>query len=369
MNHRDSIDILSKSYVRGDMLHSSGLRGYPEIMQQLGIDPLPLLLKQGLQLSELQDDTKWISQRALIQLLEDSAQQGNCADLGLRLSTYQDITILGVLGMILQSATSLREVIKYSSDLLFLHGSALRLYMNEHVTTDLIERSQDMVEIVYDIQLSDASNMINKRQAMDLGLAVCHSVLRYLFAENYQLLKVTLPHSPIASRNVYKRFFNAEIVPDQKYAALYLHKNMLNVQLNGADQGLREIVDGYLERSFRNHKDSIVNRVRHAIRIHLSSPKANKSEIAQMLAMHPRSLQRKLSNAGTSFEMIKDELRKQLLLQYLVDSRVSLSQIAVVLGFSEQSALSRACKNWFGMTPRELKAKAMSGQQFDGLRS
>ena len=362
MKYSDSVNYIAQKHVFSDKVHSSGLRGYPEIMQQFGVDPVPLLKKYGLQLSELQDDKKWISQCALIQLLEDSSQQANCADLGLRLSTYQDISILGVLGVILQSATTLREVIKYSSDLLFLHGTALRLYMNEHVTTDLSGRSQDMVEIIYDIQLSDASNILSKRQTMDLGLAVCHSVLRYLSAENYQLLKVTLPHSPIAPLNIYKRFFNAEVIPNQKNAALYLHKNMLNVQLDSTDQGLREIVDSYLERSFRNHKDSIVDRVRHALRINLSGPKANKVDIAKMLAMHPRSLQRKLNEAGVSFEEVKDQLRQQLLLQYLTETQVSMNQIASVLGFSEQSALSRACKKWFGVTPRELKARATSAQ-------
>ena len=61
-----------------------------------------------------------------------------------------------------------------------------------------------------------------------------------------------------------------------------------------------------------------------------------------MLAMHPRSLQRKLDEEGTSFEQIRDKLRQQLLLQYLADSKASMSQIASVQGFSEQSALSRA---------------------------
>ncbi|MGL6035484.1 MAG: helix-turn-helix domain-containing protein, partial [Acinetobacter johnsonii] len=46
----------------------------------------------------------------------------------------------------------------------------------------------------------------------------------------------------------------------------------------------------------------------------------------------------------------------------LADSKASMSQIASVQGFSEQSALSRACKNWFGVTPRQLK-KLRSGLQ------
>ena len=369
MLHADSWNIARNKKVHQDVVHSSGLRGYIDVMQQLRTDPTPLLEKHDIPLADLENDNAWIKHLSMIKLLEESSQLANCPDLGLRISVHQDIGILGVLGVIMQSATTFREMIKYSSDLLFLHGTAIQLYLNEQVTIELLEQDNDMLELVFDIQLNRCTQTVSKRQSIDLGLAVCHRVLTFMCGEQYQLLKVALPHSPLASLNVYKRFFNAEVIEGQKHAALYFHKNMLNIELNRADRGLREIVDSYLEQSFRNHHGSLVDRVRHAIRIHLSSPKANKSEIAQMLAMHPRSLQRKLSNAGTSFEMIKDELRKQLLLQYLVDSRVSLSQIAVVLGFSEQSALSRACKNWFGMTPRELKAKAMSGQQFNGLRS
>ena len=111
MNQEDSIAVQYPRNIHEDMVHSSGLRGYLEVMQHLGIDPMPLLAKYGIQLAQLQDDNAWISHTALIQLLEESAQQANCADLGLRISQYQDIGILGVLGLILQSASTLHEVI------------------------------------------------------------------------------------------------------------------------------------------------------------------------------------------------------------------------------------------------------------------
>lgn len=355
MNQDDSSEVEYPKNIHDDMVHSSGLRGYLEVMQQLGVDPMPLLIKHGIQLAQLQDDNAWISHTALIQLLEESAQHAKSADLGLRISQYQDIGILGVLGLILQSASTLHEVIKYSSDLLFLHGSALRLYINDRARTDIFEPNSNIVELIFDIQLHDATRILSKRQTMDMGLAVCHRVLRYLSGERYQPLRVALPHSPVAPLNVYKRFFHAEVMIDQQHAALYFHKDMLNITLDSIDHGLREIVDSYLERSFRSHQGSFSDRVRHAIRIHLSGPKANKTDIANMLAMHPRSLQRKLDEEGTSFEQIRDKLRQQLLLQYLADSKASMSQIASILGFSEQSVLSRACKNWFGVTPRQLK--------------
>ncbi|MFM2333485.1 MAG: hypothetical protein RIQ74_2332 [Pseudomonadota bacterium] len=250
MNQEDSIAVQYPRNIHEDMVHSSGLRGYLEVMQHLGIDPMPLLAKYGIQLAQLQDDNAWISHTALIQLLEESAQQANCADLGLRISQYQDIGILGVLGLILQSASTLHEVIKYSSDLLFLHGSALRLYINDRVSTDAFEPSSDIVELIFDIQLHDATHILSKRQTMDLGLAVCHRVLRYLSGERYQPLRVALPHRPL---NVYKRFFHAEVMIDQQHAALYFHRDMLNITLDSIDHGLREIVDSYLDRSFRSH--------------------------------------------------------------------------------------------------------------------
>jgi len=168
---------------------------------------------------------------------------------------------------------------------------------------------------------------------LDLELVVCHRVMNYLSGDHDQLLKVALPLMPIVSLNVYKRFFHAEVMKGHQNAAFYFHKDMLNNTLDSIDHGLREIVDSYLERSFRSHQGSFSDRVRHAIRIHLSGPKANKTDIANMLAMHPRSLQRKLDEKGTSFEQIRDKLRQQLLLQYLADSKASMSKSLLCWGF------------------------------------
>ena len=74
MNQDDSIAVEYLRNIHEDMVHSSGLRGYLEVMQHLGIDPMPLLAKHGIQLAQLQDDNAWISHTALIQLLEESAQ-------------------------------------------------------------------------------------------------------------------------------------------------------------------------------------------------------------------------------------------------------------------------------------------------------
>ena len=74
-----------------------------------------------------------------------------------------------------------------------------------------------------------------------------------------------------------------------------------------------------------------------------------------MLALHPRTLQRKLAQEGSSFDAIKDDIRKELSLQYLWQTDISMSQLTDILGFSEQSTLSRATKRWFGLPPKQLR--------------
>lgn len=77
--------------------------------------------------------------------------------------------------------------------------------------------------------------------------------------------------------------------------------------------------------------------------------------IADRLAVHPRTLQRRLATEGTSCQDVIDRERRTLAAQYLAEPRLRLGQIASLLGYTEQSALNRSCRRWFDMTPRECR--------------
>lgn len=73
------------------------------------------------------------------------------------------------------------------------------------------------------------------------------------------------------------------------------------------------------------------------------------------LGLSVRSLQRRLNDAGVSFSMLRDETRMREALILLTESRLSLAELALRLGYSEESAFSRAVKAWWGQGPRELR--------------
>ena len=80
--------------------------------------------------------------------------------------------------------------------------------------------------------------------------------------------------------------------------------------------------------------------------------------MARALNLSQRSLQRKLSERGTTFRQVVDDTRKQLAQQYLKDSMLSVSEIAYLLGFAEVSSFSRAFRRWTGQPPRGLPGRA-----------
>jgi AraC-like DNA-binding protein len=77
--------------------------------------------------------------------------------------------------------------------------------------------------------------------------------------------------------------------------------------------------------------------------------------IAKQLGYAPRTLQRKLQEAGTSYHTLLDEMRQELSFYYLRDAQIAVSEVAFLLGFSETSAFHRAFKRWTGTSPGEFR--------------
>jgi AraC-like DNA-binding protein len=78
-------------------------------------------------------------------------------------------------------------------------------------------------------------------------------------------------------------------------------------------------------------------------------------EAAGALFMSSRSLTRKLSKEGATFQSIKDELRRDLAIEQLVKTRDSISQIASKVGFENLPSFHRAFHSWTGSTPNAYR--------------
>src|SRR6516165_186868 len=95
----------------------------------------------------------------------------------------------------------------------------------------------------------------------------------------------------------------------------------------------------------------------------LPTGRVQMAAVARQFGMSERSFKRHLAQEGTTFGEILDRVRNRLALRYLEDRRMSLQQIAWLLGYSEIGAFNHAFKRWTGTSPgraRDLKALSAS---------
>ena len=90
---------------------------------------------------------------------------------------------------------------------------------------------------------------------------------------------------------------------------------------------------------------------------HLCSGEVSEDAMAEQLHMSRRTLQRKLAKADLTYQKLVDDTRRDLAMRHLEDPRHSVTDVTFLLGFSQQSAFTRAFKRWTGMSPSEYRAQ------------
>ncbi|MFY7865301.1 AraC family transcriptional regulator ligand-binding domain-containing protein [Roseateles sp.] len=104
---------------------------------------------------------------------------------------------------------------------------------------------------------------------------------------------------------------------------------------------------------------AIVQAVRECIRTQLRHDRAQLPAVATALGLSVRTLQRRLAEAEASFTALVEAVRREQVQVLLRDPQLSLTEIAFLLGFSEQSNFNHAFRGWFGCTPAAWRSRAV----------
>lgn len=110
--------------------------------------------------------------------------------------------------------------------------------------------------------------------------------------------------------------------------------------------------------SLRGRDDEPLAPFREALRACLTSGDAQAEALARRLGMSLRTLHRRLAALGATYQTLLDDERRELACRRLREPRLSVGEVAWLLGYSEQSAFLRAFKRWTGATPTEFRARA-----------
>lgn len=329
------------------LVRSASLYGYETLARSLGVNAAAELQRAQLSLAEISNPDALVPYTALIALLERTAGVAQCADFGLQLSLIQDLGVLGPVAVAVRHAATLGEALQLASRYLFVHSPAACFSVLP------VNGSSDWVDLTFAIDLPELPSCA---QTIELSLGVMRQGIRLVSQGRVHPTLVCLPHSRVGPLHSYAKVFDCECRFEMPLAALRIPASALQQPLPEHNPLLMQMALSYLEQNFNAGAPNVTQQVRVMLRRVLRAGKTAQTDIAAMLALHPRTMQRRLKEEGQSFDSILDSVRKEQLRQLLSQSHSPpLSQIASMLGYSEQAVLTRSCRRWFGMPPSALR--------------
>jgi len=145
------------------------------------------------------------------------------------------------------------------------------------------------------------------------------------------------------------RAYRIEASPDfLQQPALFGEEDLYRVTLELARNRLMDL----------RGEDRFLNRVREVVLQQLPGGLPKIRQVAAQLDMSSRTLQRRLGERNLRYQKLLDEVRRELAQQLLENRELRLQEIALYLGFNDQSAFQHAFRRWEGVSPGEYRRNA-----------
>jgi AraC-like DNA-binding protein len=225
---------------------------------------------------------------------------------------------------------------------------------------------QDVAEIVLEVRGDRTEVWQRELRSVWIPPAVTENALanlivigRHLTGHAVLPLRVEFRHPAPSYQSEHARVFGCAVRFEAARDAVVLRTADLDLPLTNADPTLCSILDRHAQHLLDELPPtaSFGARVREMVAHALKDENPTAARLARKLRMSPRTLRRRLKDEGTTYEEVVDELRRALTERYLDHPDMSLSQIALLLGYSDTSAFRRAFRRWHGSSPATYRRR------------
>jgi AraC-like DNA-binding protein len=337
-----------KSAEAFDIVHDRMLCFFPDLVEKLGGNPNQLMAAAGLDAGDHARCDPCVAYRQVLHLMERAAETLRCADFGMRLATLQSGRMFGPLGQVMRNSRTFGEALDYVSK----HGGALSMAARFWLTRRPAEAA---VFAGHDILLD---GIPHKTQAVEQMLLLGHLSAIEITGGRVRARKVHFRHQPVSSPMIYRRYFGCDVCFGQQADGVVYLERDLAAPVVDPDVGLYDIATSFIDATLRRRRPLFQGQVRSVVMQLLGGERCRSDCVAAELNLHPQTLLRRLKEEGTSFQKIKDEVRRDLMLYYVQQTDLEFTYISERLGFAEQSVMTRLCRRWFDLSPTQLRAQA-----------
>jgi AraC-like DNA-binding protein len=307
-----------------------------------GCNSAALLAEAGLEPKSLAGPTARCPVTYTLQLWKVALQATGDPAFGLKVASHIKPTSFHAMSYGMSASSTLKEAFQ-------------RAQRYCHVASDAVDYEFYLRGSEYHFIIAPTTDLGDAPIDAIVGLYV--RMCRSMLGREYSPLRIEFRRSQPARIDDFVSLLRTPLLFDAPQTRLVLDRESIERPLDGGNPELARHNDAIaLEYLSRLERDNIEVRVREVLTQRLSRGEPSQEDIAEILNMSARTLQRKLGDRGTTYKEILDDTRRALALAYLSAPRHSVSDVTFLLGFSAGSCFTRAFRRWTGQSPSDWRA-------------
>jgi len=266
---------------------------------------------------------------------------------GLRAGAARTVRDAGLIGYLMQHSATLRDALGRLARFGRIMGDHNHIEIDETGSgATIVFDGHPVLEAIYELT--------------ELDVAWVVGGVRKMTSADVTPLEVRFPFTDPAHVAELRAFFRCPLQFMAPHVAIVLKRGDLDLPVAASDPTLAGYLDRLAEDAVKalGEDDTTTGRLRQVLWSRLTDGAPTLATAAAAMAVSERTLQRRLSDEGTTFAGALSQLRQDLAVRLLEDRTLAVYEVSFLLGYAEPTAFHRAFRRWRGMSPRQFREQA-----------
>jgi AraC-like DNA-binding protein len=310
-----------------------------------GVPLTAILKKAGLSETQMANAQIRLKVRDQIEFLNLIADALDDDFLGFHLAQVPDLREIGLLYYVLASSSTLIEALQRAS-----RYSAI---VNDGVFQECLDGKRVGIALRY-VGVSRRTDRHQIEFWMTIIVRLCQNLTQRMIVP----CRAQFVHDRSHFKLELSKYLGSKIRFGAPTDEIVFDREVRDLAVVGADPYLNKLLVKYCEEALSHRRPRVAtfqSRVEKVLAPQLPHGTARASLVARELGASQRTLARRLKKEQLTFSMVLDNMRHSLANRHLADAKLTISQIAWLLGYKEVAAFSHAFKRWTGQTPRQAR--------------
>jgi len=322
------------------LIRAGVLSNFRLLVISLGGDPTQLMQRAGVNSAALEVEGTYLHYYSYLRLLALAAQELQCPHFGLEMTRSASAETLGITGFIMPQAPTVGGAWETLSRVYRAHDTLGTV--SSHISGSRVSMSYAL----------PATPNPGRRQAFDAAAGISCNIMRQLCGPEWRPLELAFPFSEPVDLSVYDHLQAGGLQFGHHRYELFYDPEWNSHRISYGIPEMHSVLSDYVHSPVTGGSLTARERTLTLIRGLLPLGDCNVKQVARMMNISVRTLQSQLERERTGFKQLLEDVRREIALYHLRQGDMQLTQLAMVLGYSELSAFTRSFRRWYGTSPR-----------------